>query len=191
MALVFPRAHYLVVASAFGWLLACVFAGDALRRVGASYRGASPLACVFAAIALALIVPRPGTSTVEPMPMRRTVAALRELRLRPSPIFQLGTGYAAFAGYDYPTLGGWDKNEPLLQLFARAHIGIVILDERSLGRGGFTGDPESAAFLSEPLQHGFCEVYSLPNFVRVFAKPEVLDDSVRQRACDGLSLQEP
>jgi hypothetical protein len=191
---VFPRAHYLVVPCAFGWLLACGLAAEVAAPVAARLFGRLPAVPGVAGVArvsgvaraaglarvagVALVawalVPSARAGPPLPTPMRQTAAALRGLALRPAPVLELGPGLTAYAGYDYPTVNGWGKTEPLLAMLERDRIGIVVLDERWLVRDAFARDPDTAAFLAAPERFGFTEVYALEGFVRAFARPELV-----------------
>jgi hypothetical protein len=172
--LVFPRAHYLVAPCALGWLLATT---EAVARVRARFpalaRAALPswqraASAVAAAGVLWLVVPAAWTSPPRPQPVRRTAAWLRSAHLARVPVFSAGVDLATLAGYDFPLVSGWRKNEPLLDLLARHRIGLVTLEDRMMGREAFADDPQVQAFLLDPASYGFCEGYREPGFVRVF-----------------------
>jgi hypothetical protein len=182
--IVFPRAHYLVAPCAFGWILGTWGVAGWARRRGSArvvderafavmplLEARPTLACALVLAVAWLLVPTGSAGGRKPTPKRQAVEALRALDLQPGPIFEAGPGFAALAGYDSPTVSGWEKNEPLLPLLARRHIRVVILWDRYLGRDAFAKDPDVAAFLAAPASHGYDEVFAAPGFLRVYAAP--------------------
>ncbi len=187
VAIVFPRAHYLVVPCALGWVLA---SNTALKWLTTRVLRRPPPALawmrgdvsrVFAATAvLWLLVPSAATSDPDPMPVRRAVAWLRAFRPTPAPVFSAEVDLAAFAGLEGPLTSGWTKHEPLLQIFRREHIGIATFEDRMLGRDNLAGDPDVAAFLATPDAYGFSEVYRDPGVVSVFVGPSAVASLARE-----------
>jgi hypothetical protein len=172
--LVFPRAHYLVAPCALGWLLATTEAFARLRGRFPAARWVAPSSWLRAASALAvatvlwLVVPAAWQSPPPPQPVRRAAAWLRSAHLTRVPVFSAGADIATLAGYDFPVVSGWGKNEPLLDLLAREGIGLFTLEDRMLGRERLAADPQVHAFLQDPVSSGFCEGYREPGFLRVF-----------------------
>lgn len=184
--LVFPRAHYLVAPCGLGALLALWSVDDALARYWPRVRERADREFVVSlalAAALSLIVPSARASTPSPMPVREAAHALRALRLQRATILELGPGFAAFAGYDYPTLSVWQKHEPWGTFLERNDVGIVVARDRYLTRNAFAEDPAMGLWLASPERFGFCEVYANPNFLRAFAKRGALEERDRERHC--------
>jgi hypothetical protein len=170
---VFPRAHYLVAPCALGWLLATTEAFAWLHgRLRAAPPSGSPWrqlpGAAAIAVALWLVVPRAASSPPQPQPVRRATAWLRSQALTCAPVFSGGVDLATLAGYECPVVPGWRKREPLFDLLEREGIGLVLLEDRMLGREAFATDPQVRAFLLDPDARGFCERYRDPGFVRIF-----------------------
>jgi hypothetical protein len=186
---VFPRAHYLVAPCAFGFVLA----GCGVLRVSTWAArddrgprwGLVAIACLGAV--LACVVPSSAAAKVEAaaQPNRNAERALKRLALPRLHVLELSIGFAAIAGYDYPTWTGWEKTDPMYRFLTDRDIGVIVIWEPFLEHPAFADDPEARDLLSAPERRGWCIAYSDPQNYRVLVRTGALDDGERRRICSG------
>jgi hypothetical protein len=176
LALVFPRAHYLVVTCLFGWLFAVSLAAETVER---HTRRFSRLRWTLVLGIVVFLVPAAGRAEPGPLDQREAASAVRELAIRPAPMLDLAGGAMLFAGFDYPQIDGWTKDVPWPAFVERHELGIVMTWNRFLMNRAYSGDAEFVRFLSDPTSFGFCELDVVHGQLRLFVRPALLDDAGR------------
>jgi hypothetical protein len=173
--IVFPRAHYLVAPCTFAWLLSLVWVERKLEKLAFAKRFGRYefVGLMIAAALLFLLVPSARANPSAAMPKRRLVFALAKMRLENAPTLELGSGFMAFAGYDFPLIDGWSKDAPLPVLLKQRNIGIVVLERALLVREAFANDADLPRFIETPERYGFCSVYQDPMFASVFVRQDL------------------
>lgn len=185
-AVIFPKAHYLVLPAVFLLLAGTLAATIVAPAWRAPFRGLRPLALLacLAAVPRPFVLPSayvvPGSPFKGEAEVRRTVtdtiARIRSLPLpRPVRVLTFTDGLGAMLGAGFQEVKVWRKGEQGLKAYMRDHdVGVIVTLEP--GRESFLiDDPDWELIQTSPLEAGFTPV-PVPHHesVRVWVRSDLL-----------------